>query len=51
MVQNIQSERYISDLSFYKEGTFNHRLTNVHNNEALVTLQEFFPSYLRPYMH
>lgn len=49
----LKSERYISDLHFYKEGTFNHRLLNTNKEEKAikVTTQDYFPKYLRPYLH
>jgi Gpi16 subunit, GPI transamidase component len=49
----ISSERYISDLHFYKEGTFNHRIMNSNKQSVpiKVTTQDFFPKYLRPYLH
>lgn len=49
----MQSERYLSDLHFYKEGTFIHRLTNPSKEGETVTalVQEYFPKFLKPYLH
>ena len=33
-VKVLQSERYVSDLHFAKEGTFYHKITNNDNNHA-----------------
>lgn len=50
---SIESERYLSNLHFYKEGTFNHRIMNNDKagRTALVQIQEFFPKWLKPYVH
>jgi hypothetical protein len=50
--RTLQSERYIADLHFYKEGTFYHRLANTNSRDKLtVKLQEYFPSFIRPFLH
>jgi hypothetical protein len=48
----ISSERYLSNLHFYKEGTFNHRIRNFDKeNKAVIQIQEYFPKWLKPYAH
>jgi hypothetical protein len=50
---SIESERYLSNLHFYKEGTFNHRIMNTDRGgrRAVVEIQEYFPKWLKPYVH
>ena len=51
--QAVQSERWMSDMHFYKEGTFNHRIMNADKLGRAVTVevQEHLPRWLRPYIH
>jgi len=50
---SMESERYLSNLHFYKEGTFNHRIMNSDKagRKAVVQIQEYFPKWLKPYVH
>ena len=49
----IESERYLSNLHFYKEGTFYHRIKNADKGgkNAVILVQEYFPKWLKPYVH
>jgi hypothetical protein len=51
--QELQSERWVSDMHFYKEGTLNHRLVNAQKDgkEIKAEIQEYLPRWLRPYVH
>eukprot|EP00347_Sterkiella_histriomuscorum_P003512 403364016 len=51
-VKELQSERYVADLHFAKEGTLYHKLSN-HNltHDFEVEIQEAFPNFLRPFIH
>ena len=51
-VKEVESERYISDLHFAKEGTFYHKIkNNLESNSVSLVIQEYFPKFLRPFIH
>ncbi|CDW82854.1 gpi transamidase component gpi16 [Stylonychia lemnae] len=51
-VKQIESERYVSDLHFAKEGTLFHKIkNNMNTDQADLVIQEYLPNFLRPFIH